>query len=95
MANMSSASAAASPGDRPARVAPLTKVELDQVRVVGTKYLCGNQAVRFVARIFVILHAIEQRLLRGQRRVDGVEKFSTPSSRRSYGDDIATMAWGA
>ena len=95
---MSSAIAAASPGDRPARVAPLTNVELDQVRVVGTKYLCGNQAVRFVARIFVILHAIEQSLqslLRGQRRVDDVEKFSTPSSRRSYGDDIATMAWGA
>ena len=50
---------------------------------------------KYIVWTFVNLHAIEQRLLRGQRRVDGVEKFSTPSSRRSYGDDIATMAWGA
>jgi hypothetical protein len=62
---------------------------------------------------FVILHAIEQRLLGGQHRVDGVDpprhraeavrrttsrrwrRTSTPSSRRSYGDNIASMAWGA
>ena len=44
---MSSAIAAASPGDRPARVAPLTKVELDQVRVVGTKYSAAARASVF------------------------------------------------
>ena len=44
------------------------------------------------------LNTVEQTQNSRQPRVDGVEaprhRSSTPSNRCSYGDDVASMAWG-
>ena len=72
------------PAQHPARSTPDTR---------------GNQPVSWVilrnlAWTFVNLHAIEPTRPRAATSRPWPEN-STPSSRRSYGDNVASMAWGA
>ena len=70
----------------PRRMSPVDQRKFRSFTDENVRKLCGNQPVSYII-------AIEPTRSRRQRRVDGLK--STPSSRPRYGDNLASMAWGA